>query len=440
MTSDESNLVRRRGHCRTRFNDGDGKVCCKHRNPQEREERGGRCQDSSGYRCTQIQNCRLDQGILKSAANPLITGTRDSILINNTISKCEKQDEVCCKHKRTITDSGDKPLPPHTPRCGTHNPTGLGSEATQPQDGERSTSFGEWPFTCLLYGKEDAKLDTLIGGASLIAPGVLVTATHKLINDNGLINPEDIRVRCGEWDIDRDDNEKFYPAQDRNVASFSIHPQYKKRNFEYTLALLHLEEDFELNRHLDTVCLPKVPEDRDKNYLHSDCVVMGWGNRAKLDPSFKNQRYQSIMEAVHNLPIVENEECKRKIRPYKLHDSLLCAGGANEHDACQGDGGGPLVCPLDGSGNSSYVLAGVTTAGVGDQCGLSHLPGQYASVVDNLCFIHWATRCKSGMDYKTNYWYPQCDDWMDNLKKNLRKPFLTYAIELERSCTRLNEV
>ena len=65
-----------------------------------------------------------------------------------------------------------------------------------------------------------------------------------------------------------------------------------------------------------------------------------------------------------------------------------------------------------------YRLAGVVAGGVGGECGKEGIPGAYASVEKELCFIHWATACKEGEAYRPYYWYPECDFWLDDLEDN----------------------
>ena len=48
------------------------------------------------------------------------------------------------------------------------------------QDGKFSTQFGEWPHVCMLMKKNAIGADAFLGGASLIASGIVVTAAHKV--------------------------------------------------------------------------------------------------------------------------------------------------------------------------------------------------------------------------------------------------------------------
>ena len=60
--------------------------------------------------------------------------------------------------------------------CGIHNPEGL---ALAKQTG-KLTQEGEWPHICIMYNVNIKNDYSYIGGATLIAPGVLVTAAHEV--------------------------------------------------------------------------------------------------------------------------------------------------------------------------------------------------------------------------------------------------------------------
>ena len=52
----------------------------------------------------------------------------------------------------------------------------------------------------------------------------------------------------------------------------------------------------------------------------------------------------------------------------------MCAGGERGKDACEGDGGSPLVCEVNGG----WKVAGLVSWGIG--CGTPGVPGVYANV------------------------------------------------------------
>ena len=61
---------------------------------------------------------------------------------------------------------------------------------------------------------------------------------------------------------------------------------------------------------------------------------------------------------------------------FRLHESFLCAGGLVGQDACTGDGGGPLMCPL-ASEPRRMIQVGVVSWGL--DCGQA-VPGVYADL------------------------------------------------------------
>ena len=61
--------------------------------------------------------------------------------------------------------------------------------------------------------------------------------------------------------------EELHHFQDRNVSQKTIHPLYTgtsgiSEKVNYNFALLHLEEDFDLDVHINPICLPDIPEEK----------------------------------------------------------------------------------------------------------------------------------------------------------------------------------
>merc|ERR1712115_382966 len=218
------------------------------------------------------------------------------------------------------------------------------------------------------------------------------------------------KIRCGEWDTQH--QTEPYPHQDRQVSNLAIHPEFDGRNLQNDFAVLFVSEDFILDQHLDTACLPDANEVFDS----TTCFATGWGK----DQFGAAGQYQVVLKEI-GLPVVNQAVCQDKLRTtrlgqkYKLHDSFLCAGGVAGKDTCKGDGGSPLVCPSKYDPNT-YVQAGIVAWGTG--CGEQGPPGVYASVSKAVCWIDQAITCHYGQasgDYSSYWGYTTnvCQNWMD---------------------------
>ena len=80
-----------------------------------------------------------------------------------------------------------------------------------------------------------------------------------------------LKVRGGEWNT-RSTAEPT-PHQDRNVRGVIIHPQYASGPLFNDIALVILNEPFNISENVDTICIPV----QDANFDGSRCYATGWG-------------------------------------------------------------------------------------------------------------------------------------------------------------------
>ena len=170
------------------------------------------------------------------------------------------------------------------------------------------------------------------------------------------LKPDQIQIRCGDWDITDDTTERFL-HQDRRVEAITIHPLYTPGRpddpkLHNDIAIIHTKDAFEIMPNVNTICLPdSVDED---NFSKNDCHTMGWGTFNEDEPIELIQNY--MKKVVLNR--VNRDVCNRILKAdnrtknsFDLHSSFICAGGEADKDVCKGDGGGPLVCQQQGDPN-----------------------------------------------------------------------------------------
>lgn len=287
-------------------------------------------------------------------------------------NECPNYLDTCCEKTSVVVEPPPTatPVPPTTGyKCGLRNADGLGFRITGGKAGE--TEYGEFPWMMAVL-REDRVMDSTLNvyecGGSLIAPNVVLTGAHCVYNKA----KETLVVRGGEWDTQT--KNELYPHQDRRVREIVVHERFNKGSLANDMALLILEQPFDLVENIYPVCLPP----KNTNFNGNNCFASGWGKNI----FGKEGKYQVILKKVQ-LPVVSHEQCQAALRKtrlgnrFRLDQSFICAGGKAGEDTCRGDGGSPLVCPIPGSPTHFYQ-AGMVAWGIG--CGEDGLPGVYVNV------------------------------------------------------------
>ena len=101
-------------------------------------------------------------------------------------ASCPKSWDTCCRKDTYFNMPLDNVNPPTTarpkPGCGVRNKGLLGVRISGASDGSREKAeFGEWPHMCIILQNviQNGKSEQYyVCGASLISPGVVLTAAH----------------------------------------------------------------------------------------------------------------------------------------------------------------------------------------------------------------------------------------------------------------------
>ncbi|XP_070852226.1 phenoloxidase-activating factor 2 isoform X2 [Drosophila suzukii] len=251
-------------------------------------------------------------------------------------------------------------------QCGMSNANGL-----QHFEGDSTETAkpGQYPWAVALIHEKK-----YLAGGSLIRPGVVLTAAHRVVDKNAA----KIVVRAGDWDLGIN-NEQFKVEQ-REVVRIKIHEEFQFSSGANNLALLFLKSDFQMSDNIRTICLPNLR----KTFERRRCIVAGWG---KIH--FQDKSFSTILKKVE-LPMVDKRTCQNQLRQtklgpnYQLPESLICAGGELNRDACYGDGGSALFCSVGGENSGVFEQAGIVNWGI--ECGQQDVPGTYTDVA---MFRYW---------------------------------------------------
>ncbi|XP_037070557.1 transmembrane protease serine 6-like [Pollicipes pollicipes] len=228
----------------------------------------------------------------------------------------------------------------------------------------RETVFGEIPWQATIFEKET---DKFVCGGTIVSNRQIITSDHCVET----YNTSQLYVRVGEFILFQESEPLAH--QDIDVRSVKTHPE--RGALFNDIAVIELERHLKFTPHIQPICLPKYNQK-----FTGRCVVSGWAKPAFIG------RYQERMEKLE-LPTVETPACESSLWEthlghfFRLGESMLCAGGEKDADACRGDAGGALACP---SADGTYVMAGVAAWSVG--CAEQGVPSVYTSVTRTLRF------------------------------------------------------
>ncbi|CAB4055732.1 unnamed protein product [Lepeophtheirus salmonis] len=242
--------------------------------------------------------------------------------------------------------------------------------------------MAEWPWHAAILEKPQ---DLYVCGSTLLDESWVLTAAH-CVDDYLPFVPtiQDIlKVRLGEYDVST--TAEPLRHEEFNVTDIVMHPGFNNSTLVHDIALLKLERPAKRKQNIDVVCMPKSRDFNPSQFAR--CYVTGWGRRTETS------EHSLVLKEIE-VPLWSYTNCNGALKAqfgpaYSLPTTAICAG-AEGRDACDGDGGGPLVCEKEGK----WYQIGIVSFGIG--CGRKNIPGVYTKVSEYDSWIEnvysWNTR------------------------------------------------
>jgi secreted trypsin-like serine protease len=265
--------------------------------------------------------------------------------------------DICClfgdpSDSRVSASLTNKPL--KTGVCGLKGQDSRGDGVSEP---------GEWAWHVAILEKPQ---DLYVCGASLLDEHWVMTAAHCVDDYKDALR---LKVRIGEFDVSSLNEPVRHEEYD--VATLFVHPQFNNNTLLNDIALMKLVKPVKKKTNVNIVCLPEANLFSPEELLSAKCIVTGWGRRSE------NAQHSLVLKEVV-VPLWRHPQCESALKGhfgpnYRLPETTICAG-AEGSDACDGDGGGPLVCEK----NQTWYQMGIVSFGIG--CGRRNTPGVYTKV------------------------------------------------------------
>ncbi|KAL5019337.1 hypothetical protein ScPMuIL_005059 [Solemya velum] len=240
---------------------------------------------------------------------------------------------------------------------------------------------GEWPWQASIVKYQNGNWYYICGG-SLLAKNKVVTAAHCVDSGGENICPNssnysffkhfrdasDYLVILGDHSRSRTEGTE----QTINIKSIEWHSGWVSSSFllfPNDIAVMTLEEDAELNEHVDTIALGS------SSTSTANCFITGWGVTESGSSS------AVLMET--SATVITPSACKM-VWGSRINTGQICLLDS-ESGSCSGDSGGPLAC----KSGSTWYLMGVTSWGH-SSCSESSIVKRYPSVYTRISsYVDW---------------------------------------------------
>ncbi|XP_037370313.1 complement C1s subcomponent [Talpa occidentalis] len=257
-------------------------------------------------------------------------------------------------------------LPRCVPVCGVPSKPFVG---TQRIFGGSRTTIESFPWQVFFKNPK--------GGGALIDESWVLTAAHVVEGNH------EPTMYAGSTSVVLKDLEN---AQMLMAERVIIHPGWKvksseeiRKNFDNDIALIRLKDPVKMGPKVSPICLPGPSSDYDASVGELG-LISGWGRTKDRDHVYRLMGAKLPIAPLSKCQEVKISDPKRDTKSYVFTENMICAGGEQGVDSCQGDSGGAFALQDPKTEDPKFYVAGLVSWG--PECGTYGLYTRVKNYID----------------------------------------------------------